>query len=257
MAVPAEAGFVIDVAGAVVRITLNRPEKRNAQTPETWRWLARVGADLPGSVRVVLVTGAGPSFSSGLDHTLLADERSALGALARGSAQRAEDAIAGFQAGFGWLAEPRLVSIAAVQGHAVGAGFQLALACDLRVVAADAQFSMAEPRFGLVPDLGGTKRLVELVGYARAAHICLAGARIDAEEALRVGLATAVVPADQLLDAAEQTVAAVLALPRDAVVETKALLRAAGDRTQSAQEAAERAAQYRRLRDLAGLVDER
>jgi enoyl-CoA hydratase/carnithine racemase len=65
------------------------------------------------------------------------------------------------------------------------------------------------------------------------------------------------VPADQLPDAAEQTVAAVLALPRDAVVETKALLRAAGDRTQSAQEAAERAAQYRRLRDLAGLVDER
>ena len=62
---------------------------------------------------------------------------------------------------------------------------------------------MAEPRFGLVPDLGGTKRLVELVGYARAAHICLAGARIDAEEALRVGLAATVVPADQLLDAAE------------------------------------------------------
>ena len=256
MAVPAEAGFVIDVADAVVRITLNRPEKRNAQTPETWRWLARVGADLPGSVRVVLVTGAGPSFSSGLDHTLLADERSALGALARGSRSAPRRPSRAFRLG-GWLAEPRLVSIAAVQGHAVGAGFQLALACDLRVVAADAQFSMAEPRFGLVPDLGGTKRLVELVGYARAAHICLAGARIDAEEALRVGLATAVVPADQLLDAAEQTVAAVLALPRDAVVETKALLRTAGDRTQSAQEAAERAAQYRRLRDLAGLVDER
>jgi enoyl-CoA hydratase/carnithine racemase len=95
------------------------------------------------------------------------------------------------------------------------------------------------------------------VGYARAAHICLTGARIDAEEALRVGLATAMVPAEQVLDAAERTVAAVLALPRDAVVETKALLRAAGDRTQSAQEAAERAAQYRRLRDLAGLLDER
>jgi enoyl-CoA hydratase/carnithine racemase len=59
MAVPAEAGFVIDVADAVVRITLNRPDKRNAQTPETWRWLARVGADLPGSVRVALVTGVG------------------------------------------------------------------------------------------------------------------------------------------------------------------------------------------------------
>src|SRR6185437_13558658 len=83
-AVPAEAGFVITVADAVARITLKKPD--------TWRWLARAGADLPGSVRVVLVTGAGPSFSSGLDRTPLADEHSVLGALARGSAQRAEDA---------------------------------------------------------------------------------------------------------------------------------------------------------------------
>jgi enoyl-CoA hydratase/carnithine racemase len=188
---------------------------------------------------------------------LIADAQSAVRALANGPAHQADDVLAGFQAGFSWLAEPRLVSIAAVRGHAIGAGFQLALACDLRIVGADAQFSMAEPRFGLVPDLGGTKRLVDLVGYSRAAHICLTGGQLGAEEALRMGLANTVVPADQLLVAAEEAVAAVLALPRDAVVETKALLRAAGGRSQDAQEAAERAAQYRRLRDLAGLVDER
>jgi enoyl-CoA hydratase/carnithine racemase len=255
--VPAEAGFVVEVADSVARITLNRPEKRNAQTPDTWRWLARVGANLPGAVRVVLVTGAGPAFSSGIDRGLIADAQSAVRALANGPAHQADDVLAGFQAGFSWLAEPRLVSIAAVRGHAIGAGFQLALACDLRIVGADARFSMAEPRFGLVPDLGGTKRLVDLVGYSRAAHICLTGGQLGAEEALRMGLANTVVPADQLLVAAEEAVAAVLALPRDAVVETKALLRAAGGRAQDAQEAAERAAQYRRLRDLAGLVDER
>ncbi len=70
-----------------------------------------------------------------------------------------------------------------MQGHAIGAGFQLALACDLRVLAEDARFSMAEVTLGLVPDLAGTKRLVELVGYARALEICATGRRIDATEA--------------------------------------------------------------------------
>ena len=74
--------------------------------------------------------------------------------------------IASFQAAFDAFARPNLISLALVQGHAVGAGFQLALACDVRIAAADAQFTMAEISLGLVPDLGGTKRLVELVGYS-------------------------------------------------------------------------------------------
>jgi enoyl-CoA hydratase/carnithine racemase len=255
-AVPPEAGFTVEVQDAVARITLNRPDRRNPQTPDTWTWLARVGSALPASVRVVVVAGAGPSFSAGLDRALLGDG-GGLAALARQSAAEADRVIAGYQAGFAWLAEPRLVSIAAVQGHAVGAGFQLALACDLRVAAADATFTMAEPLLSLVPDLGGTKRLVELVGYSRAVHICLTGHRIGAAEARDIGLADTVVPADALDQAVDDTVTAVLAVPRDAATETKALLRAAGRRTQRDQEAAERTAAYRRLRDLAGLVDER
>lgn len=255
-AVPPEAGFTVEVQDAVARITLNRPDRRNPQTPDTWTWLARVGSALPGSVRVVVVAGAGPSFSAGLDRALLG-ERGGLVALAGRGAEKVDRIGSGYQAGFGWLAEPRLVSIAAVQGHAIGAGFQLALACDLRIAAADAVFTMAEPRFGLVPDLGGTKRLVELVGYSRAADICLTGRRVAADEAHQMGLVSSVVPADALAPAVEDTVAAVLAVPRDASIETKALLRAAGAREQRGQEAAERAAQYRRLRDLAGHVDER
>jgi enoyl-CoA hydratase/carnithine racemase len=145
------------------------------------------------------------------------------------------------------------VSIAAVRGHAIGAGFQLALACDLRVITEDAQFTMAEVALGLVPDLGGTKRLVELVGYARALDICVTGRRVGAAEADRLGLATAVVAPDALDETVAALTGQILAANRDAVVEIKALLAAAAGRTFAEQEAAEREAQLRRLRDLAGL----
>jgi enoyl-CoA hydratase/carnithine racemase len=242
-------------------VTLSRPERLNAQTPHTWIWLRRVGLDLPGPVRVVVVRGAGRAFSAGLDRAMFSvdgvDGAPGLMALAAAPAEDAIATIAGYQEAFGWLARPDLVSVAAVQGHAIGAGFQLALACDLRVVADDAQFSMAETSLGLVPDLGGTKRLVELVGYSRATEICLTGRRVAADEALRIGLASAVVPGDDLDGAVDATVQALLKPPRDALIETKALLLAASGRSQSEQELAEREAQHRRLRALAELVDER
>jgi enoyl-CoA hydratase/carnithine racemase len=115
---------------------------------------------------------------------------------------------------------------------------------------------MAEPTLGIVPDLGGTKRLVDLVGYSRAAEICLTGRRVAADEALRIGLASRVVPAAELDAAVQQTVDALLAVNRDAAAETKALLLGAAGRSQAEQEAAEREAQYRRLRELAGLLAE-
>lgn len=161
--------------------------------------------------------------------------------------------IARFQEGFSWLRRPDLVSIAAIRGHAIGAGFQLALACDLRVLAEDAQLTMAEVSLGLVPDLGGTKRLVELVGYARALDICVTGRRVGASEADRLGLATSVVPADDLDKTVDELVAQILAASRDAVIEIKALLSAAASRGFPEQEAAERAAQVRRIQDLVGL----
>ncbi len=173
-------------------------------------------------------------------------------ALAAGPAEHALSQIASWQRAFDWRTRPALISIAAVQGHAIGAGFQLALGADIRIVADDAQFTMAEPTLGLVPDLGGTKRLVDLVGYSRAAEICLTGRRVGAAEALAIGLASAVVPLGELDEAVGKTVAALLAVDRDAAAETKALLLAAAARTQPDQEAAERDAQYRRLRALSG-----
>ena len=215
---------------------------------------------MPGTVRVLVVRGEGPSFSAGLDRRLLAPGgipgAPGLAELAALPQQRALDEIASFQAAFGAFARPNLISLALVQGHAVGAGFQLALACDVRIAAEDAQFTMGEVSLGLVPDLGGTKRLVELVGYSRAAAICLTGARLGAADAERMGLVNTVVPAEQLAAAGEQFVQRILGARRETITEIKALLLRAAERSQAEQELAEREAQYRQLRLIAGLVAE-
>jgi enoyl-CoA hydratase/carnithine racemase len=110
---------------------------------------------------------------------------------------------------------------------------------------------MKEPSLGLVPDLGGTKPLVDLVGYSRALEICATGRWVGALEAAATGLATLVVPTDELDAATRELAAAVLAAPAGAVRATKELLSGAGERGYDEQRAAERAAQATRLRDLA------
>jgi enoyl-CoA hydratase/carnithine racemase len=259
-----EAGFRVEVPGspapAVATIVLSRPEQHNPQTPHTWRELSRISRMLPGSVRIVVLRGDGPSFSAGLDRTLLTREGGAglpsLPELAALPAPEANARIAEWQRAFDWRSRAGLVSIAAVRGYAIGAGFQLALGADLRICADDAVFSMPEAALGLVPDLGGTKRLADLVGYGSALELCLTGRRVDAAEALRMGLANIVVPAADLDAAVARTVTALLAVDREVAAEIKALLLGASGRGQPEQEAAERDAQYRRLRALAGLFAE-
>ncbi|MFJ8307446.1 MULTISPECIES: enoyl-CoA hydratase/isomerase family protein [unclassified Streptomyces] len=266
MASPASAAEVFDKDGvrlsvddAVATVTLTNPAKRNAQSPALWRALADAGRSLPGSVRVVVLRGEGKSFSAGLDRQAFTPEgfdgEPSFLDLARGSDAELDAVIAEYQEAFTWWRRNDIVSIAAVQGHAIGAGFQLALACDLRVVAQDVQFAMRETSLGLVPDLTGTHPLVGLVGYARALEICATGRFVGAEEAERTGLANLAVPGDELDSAVRDLAGALLAAPRDAVVETKGLLRGAVGRPYEEQRAAERAAQARRLRDLAGLSD--
>ncbi|MDX3384967.1 enoyl-CoA hydratase/isomerase family protein [Streptomyces niveiscabiei] len=250
-------GVRLTVDDTLATVTLTNPAKRNAQSPAMWRALAEAGRSLPGSVRVVVLRGEGKSFSAGLDRQMFTPEgiegEPSFVDLARRGDAELDAAIAGFQEGFTWWRRSDIVSVAAVQGHAIGAGFQLALACDLRVVADDVQFAMRETSLGLVPDLTGTHPLVSLVGYGRAAEICLTGRYVHADEALRIGLANAVVPAAGLDKAVQDLTATLLTAPRDAVVETKALLQGAAGRSYDDQRAAERTAQARRLRDLAGL----
>ncbi|GGU21760.1 enoyl-CoA hydratase/isomerase family protein [Streptomyces lavendofoliae] len=252
-------GVRLTVEDAVATVTLTNPAKRNAQSPALWRALTEAGRLLPGNVRVVVLRGEGKSFSAGLDRQAFTPEgfdgEPSFLDLARGSDAGLDAVITEYQEAFTWWRRNDIVSIAAVQGHAIGAGFQLALACDLRVVAQDVQFAMRETGLGLVPDLTGTHPLVAAVGYARALEICATGRFVHADEAERIGLANLVVAAGDLDGAVRDLAGALLAAPRDAVIETKALLRGAQERTYEEQRTAERAAQARRLRDLAGLAD--
>lgn len=255
--VAARQDLSVVIEGSFAVVTLTNPDRRNAQTPALWRALAAVGRDLPGDVRAVLLRAEGASFSAGLDRRMFPggggiSGESDLVSLAGASDDELDATIASFQEAFTWWRRPDLLTVAAVQGHAVGAGFQLALACDLRVCADDARFSMRETALGLVPDLAGTKPLTDLVGYARALEICVTGRWVGAQEAVSMGMATLAVPREDLDGAARDLLAALLAAPRDAVIETKALLAGAAGRTYDEQRAAERAAQARRLRDLAG-----
>jgi enoyl-CoA hydratase/carnithine racemase len=246
----AAGALKLAIDGQVGTVTLARPERRNALTPAVWRGLAAIGADLPHEVRIVVVRGEGPSFCAGIDLNLLAggagDE-----AVARPDDSDFDEQVAGYQAGYLWLRDPAIVSIAAVQGHAIGAGFQLALACDLRILAQDAKLCMKEPALGLVPDLTGTKPLVDIVGLPRAIELCLTARTVAAAEALLLRLAELVVPAAELDAAVADLVAALLATDAAAARATKALLRQAPGNTLEQQAAAERRAQLELLRSRA------
>ena len=253
----AAAGVALTLAPPLATVTLCRPERRNAQTPDMWAVLADIGRSLAGDIRVVVLRAEGVSFSAGLDRRMFTPEGipgvPSVVAMAALPEPEIDAVIARYQDAFTWWRRPDIISIAAVQGHAIGAGFQLALGCDLRVLADDAQLAMKETSLGLVPDLAGTKPLVDLVGYPRALEICATGRVVGAAEALQLGLAEVVVPVADLEATTADLVAALLAAPRNAVVETKALLLGAADRTHAEQQAAERAAQGRRIRDLAGV----
>jgi enoyl-CoA hydratase/carnithine racemase len=248
------AGLHLDVSDAVATVTLDRSDKRNAQTPAMWHALAAIGEQLPDTTRVVVVRGAGHSFSAGLDRAMLDPATGDVARLLDESDEAISKAIDGYQQGFTWLRDPTFVSIAAVQGYAIGAGFQLALSCDLRVVAEDAQFSMKEPALGLVPDLTGTKPLVEAVGYQRALEICATTRMVGAEEAVAIGLALTAVPADQLEPTVADLAEALTTNVPGAVAETKRLLQTAADEDLETQRRLERQAQVRRFRELAPLM---
>jgi 2-(1,2-epoxy-1,2-dihydrophenyl)acetyl-CoA isomerase len=205
------------VHDGVATLELARPDKRNAINANMFSELGdaveRAATD-PG-IRVLLVTGQGEAFSAGIDVTLLGQLAGTRGARFRSFARTAQRPYLLL----GQMAKP---TIAAVQGHAVGAGFQLALACDLRIGSEDLKFAMLEVRFGLIPDLGGTHRLSRLVGPARAQDIAWTGRTIEAEEADRLGLVNRVVSDAALAKEAESYARMLSASPPIPVSLTKA-----------------------------------
>jgi 2-(1,2-epoxy-1,2-dihydrophenyl)acetyl-CoA isomerase len=207
------------VHDGVATIELARPDKRNAISAQMFSELgdaAEAAASDPG-IRAVLVRGTGPSFCSGIDVTLL-------GQLAGTRGARLRSFIRTAQRPFLTLAQMDKPSVAEVQGHALGAGFQLALACDLRVCAEDVRFALLEVRFGLIPDLGGLHRLSRLIGPARTKELVWTGRTVEPEEAERLGLANRVVPTDTLAKEGEALAREVAASPPIPVSLTKSLI---------------------------------
>lgn len=186
-----------DLQDGILTITLNRPERLNALTDVMLAELHDAfqhARDNP-AVRVVVLTGAGRGFCPGADLSVVQEDVTIdYGRHLRETLNPLITQIVNL---------PKPV-IGAINGAAAGAGMSIALACDLRVAAESASFHQAFVRIGLVPDSGSTWMLPRLVGVARAMELMLTGRRIDAPEALTLGLVNRVVPDDQLMAAAEQ-----------------------------------------------------
>lgn len=196
--------ILCSVDEGILQITLNRPEKLNAYTATMGAELARAfdAADGDDAVRVVLVTGAGRGFCAGADMSAGAqafDTTSAQGSVSFGDVSQGRQARAGGAGMVGAIFECRKPSIAAFNGAAVGVGLTLTLPMDIRIAADTARFGFVFARRGLVPEAGSAWFLPRLVGLPQALRWCLDGALFSAEEALRGGLVSEVVPADDLL----------------------------------------------------------
>ena len=192
--------------GAVRHVVLNRPEKRNAfhlELVHATGAALRAAAEDP-AVRCVVLRGAGPMFSSGMDIH-------ALGTLGTQHAGRLRAFRRACVEAWSLAEEMPKPVVCAIHGACIGGALELALAADLRVLAADAVVGMPEVRVGLIPDVGGSSRLPQVVGLGRAKELIMTGRMIGADEAERIGLANRVAPADGLEAAVQELVDELLA----------------------------------------------
>lgn len=207
--------LAVDVSERIATVTVNRPEVRNAMNPAAWRELLdcvqKMGED--DDVRAIIITGAGEkAFVSGADISSL-KTRTAIDTLDMGP-QLATAAIE---------QSPKPV-IAAVNGAAFGGGFELALACDLRLTCDRTRFGLPEPGLGIVPGIGGTQRLARCVGMSVAKQVILAGRTLTGEQAVELGLALECVSQDLLLQRARELAAKLLTRGPLALMLAKKLL---------------------------------
>ena len=192
--------------GRVRHLVLNRPEKRNAFNAEL---IAALGAAVReaalSDAHVVVLRGAGPMFSSGVDLKELA------GQVGEGGLEQLRPFRKAWLDVANALEELPKPVVCVIQGGCIGGALETALACDLRVMAAEAVTGLPETRIGLIPDVGGSSRLPQVVGLGRAKELIMTGKLIDGTEAERIGLVNRVAPADELETATEQIVGELLA----------------------------------------------
>ena len=190
------------MADRIATLTVNRPEVRNALDRETVGAIRAALADLESrpDVGALIITGAGTQvFVAGADIRQMRE-------------RRRDDGLAAINSSvFAAVERFSKPTIAAINGHALGGGCELALACDLRIAADHAKFGQPEVSLGIIPAAGATQRLPRVIGLGRATHMILTGDAIDARTALEWGLVSAVVPAAGLPAAARDLAGRVLA----------------------------------------------
>jgi len=177
---------------AVALVTIDRPERMNALSWATVQQLGEIGRELAQDplLRVCVLTGAGEkAFSAGAD----LKERQGM------SRGQVREMLSAYRSELGWLGQSEFVSVAAINGVALGGGLELALSCDLRIAAPGALFGLPETGLGIIPGAGGTQRMARLIGESRALDLVLTGRRIDANEALALGLVNRLAPSAELL----------------------------------------------------------
>ncbi len=180
----------VERRGSVAILTLNRPDRMNALSRDTLLALGRIGHDLLAdtNLRAIVLTGSGEkAFCAGAD----LKERQGMDE----NAVRAQLAL--YRTELGWIDRSPLPTIAALNGVAFGGGLELALMCDLRVAASHSKLGLPETTLGIIPGAGGTQRLPRIVGEARAKELILLGRRIEAAEALAIGLVNRVSPPEK------------------------------------------------------------
>jgi len=194
---------VFDSQGFLGTITLKRPEKRNALTYDLWLSLARAVQDAGNNdqLRVLVLQGEGESFCSGLD---VSSENNAAMLLSRGNSPEQRVQLFSFikriQSIHTGLEQLRVPTIAAIQGHCIGAGLELVCCCDMRFCSSNAVFGLPEAKFGIVTDVGGLQRLPGIIGNAKAREMVFRAHTIGSEEARRIGLVNEVFGTPQELN---------------------------------------------------------
>ena len=221
---PVTSGFqtiAVATADGVCTITLNRPDVLNAFNDQLTTELGESlkAAERDTAVRAIVITGAGRAFSSGQD---LADLKQKY--VPGYVPHLGDDLRRRYNPIIKRIREMDKPIIAAVNGVAAGAGCSLALSCDMRIASDQASFIEVFIHVGLIPDSGSTFMLPRLVGLGKAMELCCTGQKIDAAEALRIGLVNQVVPAAELAAKANKLAAQLAALPARAIALTKRLL---------------------------------
>jgi enoyl-CoA hydratase len=213
--------FLFEKQGAVAVVTINRPQAMNTMTREAWEEMDLILRSLEDDeeTRCILLAGAGKHFSAGID----------LSVLGQSSSRHAMYHLHWLQSLYDRWDKLRQPVIAAINGVCIGSGVELILACDIRLAAANASFSIPEVQYGLSPDMGGSQRLARAVGLGQAKRLILGCERIKAEEALRIGLVEEVVDADKLMERAQELANIIAGKPPVAVMFAKKAINLAAE----------------------------